>query len=181
MAADILNNITGNFLSPTSFTFNLSRLPTLTQYVQKVGVPSVNGGSATQPTPLLQIPIRGDQLKYGVLGVTFKLDDKLDNYAELYDWLVDLNHPDSFTESAKISSDTAKGQMQLEAANEGLYSDAQIFVLNAQRQPFLAFHLIKIFPTMLSEFMFDSTVQDINYITCHTIFRFQTFHIEKLT
>ena len=43
------------------------------------------------PTPFKEIPVQGDHLTFDNLEITFLVDEKLENYRELHQWLVGID------------------------------------------------------------------------------------------
>ena len=76
-----------NFLSPLGFNFGIKKLPNTNYFVQSVNVPSVQMGDAIMPTPFVNIPTIGDRITYAEFQVSFKVDEDLRNYIELYEIL----------------------------------------------------------------------------------------------
>ena len=58
------------------------------------------------PTPLINIPLPGEHMKFDELEIVFKVDDDLTNWLELFNWIIALGKPDSFNEYAQIAAET---------------------------------------------------------------------------
>ena len=72
------------FLSPVGFNFNIRKLPNTNYFVQAANLPGVQLGETPLATPFHQIPTPGDRVTYGELAITFKVDENMENYIELY-------------------------------------------------------------------------------------------------
>ena len=123
------NNV--NFLSPLGFNFAIKKLPNTNYFVQAVNVPSVQMGDAIMPTPFVNIPTIGDRISYAEFQVSFKVDEDLRNYIELYDWMVQLGFPEDFSQAKNIY----EKQNNVDFMAEGPYSDATITILNSAMRP----------------------------------------------
>ena len=55
-------------------------------------------GQGVVPTPLVDYPIVGEKLTYDQFSMTFLVDEKLKNFMELHNWLVNMAPPQN-TES----------------------------------------------------------------------------------
>ena len=52
-------------------------------------------GNATQPTYLKDLPIPGDKMEFEDLNVRFLVDENLENYMEIQNWMRGLGFPES--------------------------------------------------------------------------------------
>ena len=84
-----------NFLSATGFRFILNRTPKVAFFSNSVNVPSLTLGVANQPTYLKDIPIPGDKLEFEDFTVRFLVDENLENYMEIQNWMRGLGYPES--------------------------------------------------------------------------------------
>ena len=73
-----------NFLNPINFQFSLQRTPDTDYYVQAAVIPSIDLPGITFNTPVVAAPIPGDHLRFGSLTVSFKVDEEMSNYMEIY-------------------------------------------------------------------------------------------------
>ena len=55
-------------------------------------------GNATQPTYLKDLPIPGDKMEFEDLNVRFLVDENLENYMEIQNWMRGLGFPESLQE-----------------------------------------------------------------------------------
>jgi len=79
-----------DYASPVQFRFKCSKLPTVEFFCQTANIPGISLGQATVDTPLKSIPFPGDELNYQDLGISFLVDENLNNYKEIHDWLLGL-------------------------------------------------------------------------------------------
>ena len=77
------------------FQLNIPIFPLTQWFVVSCNVPGVTMGQGVVPTPLIDIPLMGDKLTYDQFNMTFLVDEKLKNYIELHDWLVNMAAPQS--------------------------------------------------------------------------------------
>ena len=64
---------------------------------------------------------------------------------------------------------------------EGSVSDATLSVLNSASKPNLSITYQDVFPTSLSDVVFDSRQADIDYIEATATFRLKFFNIDKIS
>lgn len=159
-----------NFLSPLNFSFTLGRTPTLEYFVQKVNLPGVGYPQGEMPTPLINIPMPGNKLMFQPLEITFKVDENLGNYLEIFSWLEGLGHPVSFDQYAAIANNSI-------TSGNGVYSDATLTILSSKKNPNKSFTFTDCFPISLGALRFETTTTDIDYVTCDTILAYRSFGV----
>lgn len=153
-----------NFLSPLGFKFAIKKTPHVNYFVQSINLPSVTVGSTSIPTPFIKIPVTGDHLQFGDLSITFKVDEDMANYIELFNWIKAIGKPDNYT--------------QYNPAEQ--YSDATLSVLSSSYKVKQEILFYDIFPVDLGGFTFMSTSGDVDYIESIVTFRFRNFDFAPL-
>jgi hypothetical protein len=162
-----------NFLSPLGFRFLINKTPGVNYFVQSVNIPDITLGNSPVPTPFKSIPLAGDHLEYGDLEVRFRVDEELRNYREIFDWITALGFPETFNQYKSIA-DIAP------ASGKGAYSDATLTVLSSAKNPIVNYLFKNIYPYALTDLVFDTTLEDVNYIEVTSQFKFETLSVEYL-
>jgi len=162
-----------NFLSPLGLRFTIKKTPLVNYFVQSANIPSVSIGRVDIPNPFIKFPLPGTQLQYNPLVLTFKVDEDLKNYMEIYNWLVAMGFPDDFEQYRQIASaDVMSG--------EGVFSDCTLTVLSSAMNPNIEVIYIDAYPTALSDLSFDVREQDVNYIEATVTFSYRRFRINNI-
>lgn len=161
--------LTQQFLSPLEFKFTLARLPKTNFMIQRATLPGLSLSSINQPTPFHTPKRTGHTLSYGEMSITFKIDEDIENYKEIYDWMYGLGFP--------ASTDDYKN---LVTSEYGDYSDGNLIVMSSQKNPSVIFSFENMFPTSLSPIEFDTTQDDVTYVDCTVDFTFDKFKMERL-
>ena len=91
-----------DYASPIQFRFTCAKLPTVEFFCQTANIPGITLGTADVETSLKSIPFPGDKLTYGDLNVSFLVDENLNNYKELHDWLTGLGFPQSHSQFSSL-------------------------------------------------------------------------------
>lgn len=166
------NNI--NFLSPTGFKFEIKKLPTFNYYVQSISIPqfSLNNTNVIQ-TPFNRITTAGDHVTFGDLSVTFKVDEDMEAYFEVYDWITALGKPQSFDQYAAIAN-------ELPGSGKGPIVDAKLIIMNSAMRPNIEITFVDVIPSVLSALDFKSTDTQIAYITATITFKYREFIRKKI-
>ena len=85
-----------NPLSPNGFQFAVQKLPDITFFCQQANLPGIMLGEPVFATPFSTQPIPGDTLSYEPLELQFLVDENMQNYKVLYNWIVALGFPESY-------------------------------------------------------------------------------------
>ena len=156
-----------NLLSPVGFRFNIEYLPQTNWFLTSVNLPGISLGEVVQPTPLMPTQVPGNDLTWEPLNVTFLVDENLNNWREMYDWLIGIGFPNEYSEYK-----TQKAKQ--------IYSDATLTILNSNMNSNYIIQFKDLFPTSVSEVSFDSASGDIEGIKATATFRYLTYSYEKV-
>jgi hypothetical protein len=164
-----------NFLSPLGFRFKLARTPNVNFFVTDVKLPSISLGFVEVPSPFKIIEIAGNKLDYGDFQLTFRLDEDLESYFEIYNWLTAVGFPENFKQYAKLkNSSSAYGSLETQ------YSDGTLTILTNEMVPNFEVNFLNMYPTTISDVDFTATDTDVNYISVTVTFKYQIYHIKKV-
>ena len=165
-----------NFLSPVGYKFLLSRAPTVEYMVQRVTLPSLTLPIASQSTPFVRIPRPGDHLEFGELQVSFKVNENLDNYLEIFNWMVALGRPEKFSQyTLKDRPYEGTGEQK-----DTVVSDITLTFLTSAMNGNIEFPMRACFPISLTDLEVDSAVSDIEYITASATFAIRDYTINRI-
>ena len=165
-----------NFLAPTGFQFNLKRSPKVAFFCNEANIPDLNLGVAVQPNYLRDIPTPGDKIEFGDLSLRFLVDENLENYLELQDWIRGLGYPESVQEFRDLAADgIVKGPYVKDRQN--IYSDGTLQILSSNLVPKFNVNFRDLFPTSLTTLTFDATDTDIQYFTANAEFKYTSYEI----
>jgi len=158
-----------NFMSPLEFVVTLSRLPNVEFFTQSVIVPSLNIQQIDQPTPFKPVPIPGDRISYGELPLSFIIDESMNNYIEVFNWIKALGFPENFNQYDLLKD-----------SNDGLTTDISIVIMNSHKNPNVEMQFFDCFPSSLSDVQLDTTQTDVVYPQAIVNFIFRDFKITQL-
>lgn len=158
-----------NFLSPIGFRFTIKRLPNVEFFVQGATVPGISMSPTLSATPFKTLRFAGDKLEHETFTITVRLDEYMQSYNEIFNWMIGLTKPDSFDQFKNLKN-----------SDNGLYSDASLIILDSKGNPGIEVHYKDVFPVSLSSINFDATQTDVNYATCDITFEHNGHTIEKI-
>ena len=162
-----------SFLSPLGFRLQVKKTPAMNYFVQRVTIPSVSLGTADVDTPFTKIPFPGTRLTFGNLQVTFKVDEDMKNYLEIFNWMKGMGFPDNFNQYAGIASNSIQ-------SGDGIFSDITLLTLSSAMNPNLELTFYDCFPVDLSSMEMDSTLPDVEYLTATVTFANRRFDVKAL-
>ena len=96
-----------NFLSGVAFKFNLTKLPKVDFFSNSARIPELSLAITNQPTYLKDIDIPGEKLTYGDFTLRFLVDENMENYITVYEWLTGLGFPESTKQYKELTTDSA--------------------------------------------------------------------------
>ena len=160
-----------NFLSPIGFKFVLAKYPKVAYFAQTANIPSMNLGIQNQPTPFRSLPLEGF-MEYDPLTLSFLVDEDLENYLILHNWIRALGTPDSTTERKEF-----RLKMQQLFGNNDLYADATLMVLNSNYNHNFDVVFEDLIPIGLNALEFNATVDGTEYATASVSFRYLAYQI----
>ena len=160
-----------NFLSPLNFKFVVKRLPHVTWFLQKVNIPGITLPPAKYANPFTNLPQPGDHIEWNKLQITFKVDEDLQNYMEIFNWIVGQGFPNNYgqfkslAQGSKLEGLGVKSELALSILNSA-YSDNKVFIFSDA------------FPISVSDLFFGTTDVNVNYVTAEVTFVYAYFYIE---
>ena len=183
-----------DYASPIQFRFKITKLPKVEFFIQSANLPSVKLDEVQQPTRLKSISMPGSTLTFGNLELSFLVDENLDNYKELHDWIIGLGTPESDEQFAGLlaagsdrfpgstASSAPTGSNAASPLNEGaIYSDATLTVLNSKNIPKTEIRFRNVYPTLLTGISYDIKASDVSYIQASATFSYLGYEIVQIS
>ena len=185
-----------DYAQSNQFKVYLPIFPLTEWFVISCNIPGITMGQGVVPTPLTDVPFIGDKLTYDQFSMTFLVDEKMKNFIELHDWLINMAAPQKNQQFMARTSDYVldtgqrtkfytdiegvSTEMTGNTSDRELYCDIQIFILSSKNNPVVKFTLQNAFPVSLSALDYSSQESDTNYVQCNVSFAFPFYTIESL-
>ena len=163
-----------NFLSPVGFKFVLGKHPKVDFISQSANIPDISLATQIQPSYLKDIDIPGEKLQYGDFSLRFLVDENLENYMSIHNWLTGLGFPET---PQQFTNKTTDEESQRDMNEQ--FSDGSLRILNSNFQTMAIVKFSDLFPTSITSLEFDSTETDINYFTAEASFKYTVYNIVK--
>ena len=183
-----------DYASPVQFRFKCSKLPEVEFFCQTANIPGISLGTADFHTPLKDIPMPGDKVTYQDLAISFLVDENLNNYKEIHDWIIGIGFPQNhtqFSDLRALSSDRFPGTTASTAATgtsiskplpeSGIYSDATLTILNSKNIAKTEIRFHNIYPTSLGSLSYSVQASDVNYLTAAVDFSYMYYEIVQIS
>ena len=164
--AQLTSNI--NYLQPTSFKITIDRknFPNLEFFCQDFTHPGMIMNAVEVPFRKLQsIPFVGDKLTFNELLANIIVDENLDAYNEMYNWMrTNLdNNENSRLEDTGLRPPTV--------------SDIVLSILSSHNNVTKQIRYIDCMPVALTDVQFQSTASGTEFVTFGASFRFSYFEL----
>ena len=183
-----------DYASPIQFRFKMTKLPNVEFFVQTANIPGITLGEVTMPTPLKDIPMPGDKVTYQSLDVSFLVDENLNNYKEIHDWITGLGFPEDHKQFNTLlatgadrfpgttSSTAATGTSIPQPLSEGgIYSDATLTVLNNKNIAKTEIRFQNVYPVTLGGLSYDIKASDVSYLQVNASFNYMYYDIVQIS
>ena len=179
-----------DYASPTQFRFGIHQLPKVEFFTVSANLPGISAGTVTQATPFKDIPLMGEKLEYENISISFIVDEYLENYISLHNWMVGIGFPENreqFRTYRDVTSNTpADGgtptvdRIGKATADRALYSDAFLQILSNKNNPIVEVNFENAFPISLSALDFSQAATDVEYMIATAEFAYQIYEIKTL-
>ena len=179
-----------DYASPTQFRFGIHQLPKVEFFTVSANLPGISAGTTTHATPFKDIPTMGEKLEYENLSISFIVDEYLENYISLHNWMVGIGFPENreqfrtfrdVTSNTPASGKTPPTDLVGKAIPDiAMYSDAFLQILSNKNNPILEVSFENAFPISLSALDFTQTATDVEYLVATAEFAYQIYEIKTL-
>jgi hypothetical protein len=160
-----------NFLSPIGFRFMLPKFPKVAYFCQSANIPSINLGVSQQSTPYRGLPLEGF-VSYDPLSLSFMIDEDLENYMILHNWIRALGTPNNTTERVEY-----RNKMESLFGNSDLYADATLTILNSNYNRNFDIVFEDLFPMSLNTLEFNATIDGTEYAMAQVQFQYLAYEV----
>ncbi len=161
-----------NFLAPVGFKFILAKYPKVSFFSNSARIPEITLGTAIQPSYLKDIDVPGEKLTYGDLVIRFLVDENMQNYMAVHNWLKGIGFPETPQQFKDQVTDVDGIKDEKE-----VFSDGSLHILNSNFQDVAIVRFNDLFPVGLTSLEFDATETDINYFTAEVVMRYTVYNI----
>ena len=181
-----------DYATGTQWRLAFNRLPKTTWFCTAANIPGITLGEAQYATPMTDMIVTGDKLTFETLNITFIVDEELQNYRELWDWIVGMgspvNHSQWETTLSKgdgavrtFGTSDADPRTKTTYEESNLYSDSTLIVYNSKNKAKVNVQFKNMFPTSLSSLEYSQELTDVEYFHATASFRYLYYEFETVT
>lgn len=180
-------------LSPTQFRFVINQLPKVEFNNISATIPAINLGEAIFPTPYKDIPVMGDTLTYDNLSISFIVDEYLENYMSVHEWLTAIGFPKNRNQFSSFRSNVSAtpiategvssdiGDVAASTSSRGMFSDLTLTILSNKNNPIVEVRFEDAYPVALSALDFSQQNTDVEYMIASVDFSYKIYEIVTLS
>lgn len=165
---------TNNDLLDNKFSFMVKKLPGTSYRCTQANIPAQNLAVAYQQTSVNDLPLPGQKIEFGDFNMVFIVDQNLDNFSEIADWMRMLGTP----LTGKSYNELAIQQLVPRKGAAGLFSDGVLTINDAQNNPNVEVTYQDMFPYHLSEIILTNDTDTPLVMTASVSFKFQWFDVK---
>ena len=180
-----------DYATGTQWRLAFNRVPKTTWFCTAANIPGITLGEAQYPTPMSDMFVTGDKLTFETLNISFLVDEELQNYRELWDWIVGMgspvNHSQWETTLSKgdgavrtFGTSDADPRTKTTYEESNLYSDSTLIVYNSKNIPKVNVQFKNMFPTSLSSLEYSQEQADVEYFKASATFRYLYYEFETI-
>ena len=181
-----------DYASPTQFKFGINQLPKVEFFTVGANIPAINLGDAMFPTPFKDIPVMGDKLTYDNLSITFIVDEFLENYQSIHEWMTAIGFPKNRKQFSDFRANVSNAPISTQGTSQdigdvqpvtgvnALFSDATLTILSNKNNPILNVFFRDLYPVVLGALEYTQTATDVEYMTSTVDFAYQIYEFEVL-
>ena len=181
-----------DYSSPTQFRFLINQLPKVEYFTTEANIPGITLGEGQFNTPFKNIDILGDKLTYENLTISFIVDENLENYIEMHNWLTSIGFPKDrkqFSEFRGVTSNMSVktrgesndiGDVRASTPELAMTSDCVMTILTNKNNPVVECRFRDTFPTSLSGLSYSQNQTDVEYLTASVDFKYTIYEIVTL-
>ena len=105
----------------------------------------------------------------------FIVDEDLENYMQIQNWMRGLGFPESLKEVQKLQRTNKQNEPQSKSMD--IYSDGTVQALNSNQRVQFQVIFNDMFPVQLTELQFDATNPDTEYFTAEAVFKYAIYNV----
>ena len=173
-------DINKSLLNKNNFRLLIDKVPTVEYYVQSVNIPGLQFTEVNQPFGIgVDAFFPGDNVTFDTLSVTFLVDEDLENFKEMYDWMQAIVPVSNSADFKSFVASTTVSSGELAKINNDLNQYSQItLITNTNKNiPNKYFRFYDCFPISLGGLELQSGA-DAETVTCTVEFRFTYYDIK---
>ena len=162
-----------NPLQVTGFEFKIDSIPEMSFWIKNATIPNISLQETVQNTPFENVPHLGDKVDVGSLQITFTIDEQMNNYKALYDWIRLTGFAESYDDLRTWRSRRIDPSTMGHDSDYGLTSDASLSIKGVNGATVRVITFKDLWITELGGLQLTDESSETTYVTCDATFRFK--------
>jgi hypothetical protein len=164
--------INTDFLNSTSFVVVVDKFQGIAFFTDEVNLPGVNLSHPLQANSFADIHRVGDRIQYDSLALSFRVNEDLSNWEEIYNWMVGASFPEDYKQY--------RDAVGPEGKESALFTDITITLLDNYKKPLKNITFHSCIPSGLTGFTMSTNDSTIETVTASVTFQFTNFTISPI-
>lgn len=151
-----------NVLSSNRAVLNIEKFKNISIQAQSTNIPSVNIAEAITPTPRVNIQIPGDKIEFDDLNIEFLVDENLEAWKEIHNWMIGIAAPQ---ESTQFNKDEQ-------------VCDGTLHIYSSHNNEIMKFRFYDMWPSNLSTVDFTEEDSETVVKKANVLFKYMLYTVE---
>ena len=173
-------DINKSILNKNNFKLIIQKTPTVEYYAQTVTIPGLTFSETIQATGIgVDAYFPGDKISFDTLNVSFLVDEDLENYQEMYNWMTQIVPISDSKDYQTLTGSTMNtlGVSSQDENSQNLVSMITLVTNTNKNLPNRYFRFYDAFPISLGSLDMQSG-SETEPVTCEVQFRFTFYDIK---
>jgi hypothetical protein len=174
-------DINKSILNKNNFKLIIQKTPTVEYYAQTVTIPGLTFSETIQATGIgVDAYFPGDKISFDTLNVSFLVDEDLENYQEMYNWMTQIVPISDSKDYQTLTGSTMNtlGVSSQDENSQNLVSMITLVTNTNKNLPNRYFRFYDAFPISLGSLDMQSG-SETEPVTCEVQFRFTFYEIKS--
>jgi len=170
-----------NLMGQNNFHFEAKEMPKVSLFTTVFNMPGCNLGRAVIPTSNVDYDVPGEKMVFEDLTISFLVDEYMENYMEVFNWMAALGFPRSSEQFKEIRSREREGKY--DPFDDFQYtetSDILMTITSNKFNPIVKVNFVDCFPVDLSQLSFTNTDPTITPVTADVTFDYSYYYFEPM-
>ena len=153
------------------------KAPKVSFFTNTAQIPGLSINAAEQPSYLRDVPQVGDKMDFQDFTLRFLVDEDLENYMQIQNWMRGIAFPESLNEIYTLKAGKTDNLMLDPKDPDNLVSDGTLVVLDSSNNAQFMVKFNDLWPTELTTLQFDATPGDLDYFSAEVTFKYTIYEI----
>ena len=174
-------DINKSILNKNNFKLIIQKTPTVEYYAQTVTIPGLSFSETIQATGIgVDAYFPGDKISFDTLNVSFLVDEDLENYQEMYNWMTQIVPISDSKDYQTLTGSTMNtlGVSSQDENSQNLVSMITLVTNTNKNIPNRFFRFYDAFPISLGSLEMQSGSETAP-VTCEVSFRYNFYEIKS--